>query len=77
MCREAGALVRVNAKLKDMSVEVPADDERAMEVLASGLPIHQGAFRCKDHPRMEVVNVVATSVVASSSTWREGVEKEV
>ena len=35
------------------------------------------AFRCKDHPRVEVVDVVATSVVAPSSTWREGAEKEV
>ena len=33
--------VRVNAKLRDMNVEVRADDERAIEVLASGLPIHQ------------------------------------
>ena len=47
-CREAGALVRVNAKLRDMNVR--ADDERATEVLASALPIlqtgcrHHGAF---------------------------------
>ena len=33
----------MNAKLRDMNVEVRADDERAVEVLASGLPIHQGA----------------------------------
>ena len=33
----------MNAKLRDMNVEVRADDERAIEVLASGLPIHQGA----------------------------------
>ena len=32
-----------NAKLRDMNVEVRADDERAIEVLASGFPIHQGA----------------------------------
>ena len=43
VCREAGAFVRVNAKLRDMNVEVRADDERATQVLASGLPIHQGA----------------------------------
>ena len=33
----------LNAKLRDMNVEVRADDERAIEVLASELPIHQGA----------------------------------
>ena len=43
VCREAGASVRVNAKPRDMTVEVRVDDERAIEVLASGLPIHQGA----------------------------------
>ena len=43
VCREAGAFVRVNAKLRDMNVEVRADDEGAIGVLASGLPIHQGA----------------------------------
>ena len=39
MCREAGASVRVNAKLRDMNVQIRADDERAIEVLAS----HHGA----------------------------------
>ena len=38
VCREAGAFVRVSAKLRDMNVEVRADDERAIEVLASGSP---------------------------------------
>ena len=40
--------VRVNAKLRDMNVEVQADDERAIEVLASGLTIHQGAQLAAD-----------------------------
>ena len=43
ICREAGALVRCNTKLRDMNVAVPAADERAIEVLASGLPLFQGA----------------------------------
>ena len=34
--REAGATVRCNAKLSDMN------DERSIEVLASGLPFHHG-----------------------------------
>ena len=37
VCREAGATVRFNAKLRDMNLLfVAADDERAIEVLASG-----------------------------------------
>ena len=43
VCREAGATVRRNTKLRDMNVAVAAEDERAIEVLASGLPIRQGA----------------------------------
>ena len=43
VCREAGATVRCNAKLREMNVEVAATDERAIEVLAFGLPLHHGA----------------------------------
>ena len=43
VCREAGATVRPNAKLRDMNACVPANDERAIEVLATGLPLHHGA----------------------------------
>ena len=43
ICREAGATVRMNTKLRDMNVTVEANDERAIEVLATGLPLHQGA----------------------------------
>ena len=43
VCREAGATVRCNAKLVDMNIAVPACDERAVEVLASGLPLFHGA----------------------------------
>ena len=42
VCREAGATVRCNTKLTNMNVHVPAHDERAIEVLASGLPLHHG-----------------------------------
>ena len=43
VCCEAGTLVRFNVKLRDMNVTVPADDDRAIEVLASGLPKQHGA----------------------------------
>ena len=43
VCREAGATVRYNARLRDMNVAVTAQDDRAVEVLASGLPLFFGA----------------------------------
>ena len=43
ICREAGALVRCNVKLRDMNVTVPATDEREVEVVASELPLQHGA----------------------------------
>ena len=44
VCREAGATERFNAKLRDMNLlSLAADDERAIEVLASGLPLFFGA----------------------------------
>ena len=43
VCREAGATVRCNAKLRDMNVRVHATDERSIEVLASGLAMNHGA----------------------------------
>ena len=43
VCREAGATVRLNAKLRDMNINVPATDERAIEVVASGLEMNHGA----------------------------------
>ena len=38
VCREAGATVRCNCKLRDMDIAVPANGERAVEVLVGGLP---------------------------------------
>ena len=43
ICREAGARVRTNVQLRNMNVTVPCDDDRQIEVLASGLPIYNGA----------------------------------
>ena len=42
ICREAGATVRCNAKLRDMNVVVSASDERSIEVFGSNLPFHRG-----------------------------------
>jgi len=43
VCREAGAVVRFNAFLKDMNLGVAAADQRRIEVLAQGLPCRAGA----------------------------------
>ena len=43
VCREAGATVRCNTKLRDMNVAISANDERSIEVLASRLPLHHGS----------------------------------
>ena len=40
--REAGACVRQNVFLRDMNVNVPAQDSRQIEVLAQGLPCYGG-----------------------------------
>ena len=42
ICCEAGARVRTNVKLRDLNMTVPASDERAIEVIASGLPCYGG-----------------------------------
>ena len=43
VCREAGAVVQTNVRLRDMNLGIPAADERRLEVLAQGLPCHGGA----------------------------------
>ena len=43
ICREAGARVRINVKLRDLNVNTRASDERQIEVIASGLPVFGGA----------------------------------
>ena len=42
MCREAGATVRRNAKLKDLNLGVSQSDGRHVEGLAQGLPCYGG-----------------------------------
>ena len=58
--REAGATVRCNAKLCDMNLAVVANDDRAIEVLASGLPVFFGA--------QLVVDITVRSALAADGT---------
>ena len=43
VCREAVFTARRTGKLRDMNISVPATDERAIEVLVSGLELNHGA----------------------------------
>ena len=43
VCREAGAVVRTNAFLKDMNLGIDAADQRRIEVLAQSLPCRGGS----------------------------------
>ena len=43
VCREAGATVKTNVYLKDLNLGVSANDKRNVEVVALGLPLHNGA----------------------------------
>ena len=64
VCREAGASVRCNAKLVDMNVAVRANDERAVEVLTSGLPLFHGA--------QLAVDITLRCALTASGTPRPG-----
>ena len=50
------ASVRCNCRLRDMNVTVRADDERVLEVLASGLPLPSWAQLAVDHPQVSLVS---------------------
>ena len=73
VCREAGATMRCNAKLREMNVEVAATDEREIEVLASGLPLHHGAQLAVDITVRSAslgVGVLAHKLTESTALWR-------
>ena len=61
VCRKAGATVRLNPKLRDMNINVPATDDRAIEVFASGLDMFNGAKLAMDITvRSAIVNNINT-----------------
>ena len=64
VCREAGATVRCNAKLRDMDLAISAHDERAIEVLATGLPLFFGA--------QLAVDITLRCALASDGTAQPG-----
>ena len=58
------ATVRANVKLRDLNVAVRGDDERCIEVVASGLPLYHGA--------QLAVDITMRSAVTSSDEARPG-----
>ena len=68
ICREAGALVRCNTKLRDMNVAVPAAEARAIEVLASGLPLFQGAQLAVDVTVRSALTANGLACVGAATT---------
>ena len=64
VCREAGATVRYNAKLRDMDLAVSANDHRAIEVLATGLPLYFGV--------QLAVDITLRCALASDGTAQPG-----
>ncbi len=74
ICREAGARVRTNVRLRDLNVAVPASDERRIEVVASGLPAFGGA--------QLAVDVTARSPLTAAgnpkprAAWQDGAVAE-
>ena len=70
VCREAGATVTRNVKLRDLNVQVPATDEREIEVVAAGLSIHHGAQLAVDITlRSAVTSVWCTSDNRCHCQW--------
>ena len=43
VCREAGATVALNVRLRDLNVDVARQDERCIEVIANGLALWGGS----------------------------------
>ena len=43
VCREAGATVALNVRLRDLNVDVARQDERRIEVIANGLALWGGS----------------------------------
>ena len=66
--REARACVRRNAHLRDMSVKVKAQDSRTIEVLAQGLPCHDGVELAKDIT-MRSTRSCDLLLQAAASSW--------
>ena len=67
VCREAGAVVKNNAKLCDMNLGVAVADKRHVEVLAQGLPCRGGRQLAVDITLRSVLNALGEPVPRAAS----------
>ena len=67
VCREAGATVLASVKVWDMNISVSATNNRAIEVLAMGLPLHEGAQLAID----VTLRLALTTTGGTMSRWRD------
>ena len=74
ICREAGARVRNNVRLRDLNVAVPAADERHIEVIASGLASFGGQQLAIDVTVRGVLD--RRGEPRSQAHWKDGVTAE-
>ena len=70
ICREAGARVRPNVKLRDLNIAVRASDERQIEVIASGLPLFGGSQLAVDVTLRGALS--RDGIPRSEAHWRDG-----
>ena len=70
ICREAGARVQTNVYLRDMNLHVMADDDRRIEVVASGLPLFGGQQLAVDVTMYGALT--ADGRPRPRATWQDG-----
>ena len=68
VCREAGGSVRTHVKLRDLNTSVPEEDDRSVEVLTSGLPMHHGAQLAVDITLRSAVTSFGAACPNASTT---------
>ena len=70
ICREAGARVQTNVKLRDLNISTRASDERQIEVIASGLPVFGGVQLAVDVTLRSALHGSGQS--RPEAHWRDG-----
>ena len=65
VCREAGATVALNVRVRDLNLDAARQDERRIEVIANGLPIWGGT-------QVAVDTTLVSPLTAAGAPRREG-----
>ena len=75
MCREAGGRVRTNAYLRNLNLlEAKVKDDRRLEVVVSGLPVHNGAQVAVDATLVSPLTRKGTA--RAKAHWKDGAALE-